>query len=80
MNLPFVLANERLSKARDLTRTWNRHSDQFVPWEWVEEALIAAIRAEQFLGRDIDKGMEQVQRCREYANRLPATLRNRIGV
>jgi hypothetical protein len=77
--MQFILASGVVSKARAATRRWNRENpEQFVPWEWVEEAVIARIRDIIITATRGVEETEHYERYREFANRLPEELRHKV--
>jgi hypothetical protein len=73
--LDFLLASGEVSKARAALRRWNRENpDRIVAWEWVEEAVIAKIRADALVHRRPNDALEHLQRHREFTRRLPGDL------
>lgn len=77
--MDFPTASDRMSKARQAWRQWNRENPQrTVAWEWVEEAAIHWLYAEVFSGRDTARAQESLARHEEYAKRLPMDLLDRV--
>ncbi len=80
--MEFIPASVQIESARKATRRWNsQHDDQYVPWEWVEEAVTGYLKAVTFTkyGKPI-LAREWHYRYIEYVNRIPQGLRDTLGI
>lgn len=73
--MDFLLAGGEMSKARAVTRRWNRENpERLVCWEWAEEAVIAWLQAMGAERQYPDQIAGHLQRYQEFAVRLPVGL------
>lgn len=73
--MPYMTPAWMVRKAREVQAAWNaKHPDRLVPWEWIEEAMLAW-RAWMELGQcDPERSRAACQRHNEFAAKLPDTL------
>lgn len=75
----FQPAAWQVRRARVATEQWNEeHLERVVPWEWVEEALLAGRCWKEFAGHDPEQSERARLRYNEFARKLPAGLRAEI--
>lgn len=66
-------------RARIAQEQWNsEHPEQFVPWEWLEEFLLAHRRAKECRSYALDEAREAQARRNEFIVKLPAALVTQI--
>jgi hypothetical protein len=76
-----VFLSERMREARWQTHCWNNaNPERFIPWEWVEEALIAYLRSDVLRIKRPQESAAQAARYMEYVVRIPGELRDYLEI
>ena len=77
--MSFMPAAWQVRRARVAQEQWNaEHPDHLVPWEWVEEMLLAWRAWKEQVGYGSQEALSHHQRYQEFARKLPQRLIHEI--
>jgi hypothetical protein len=77
--MTFMPAAWQVRRARVAQEQWNaEHPDQVVPWEWVEEMLLAWRAWKEQVGYAPQEAVACHQRYQEFARKIPSRLVSEI--
>lgn len=77
--MQFMPAAWQVKVARVAQERWNmEHPDQFTPWEWIEETLLAWRACKEQASYAPQKSEEAHQRYLEFSRKLPPLLLREI--
>lgn len=73
--MDYVRVSAHLSKAKAISEWWNEaNPHQFVPWEWIEEMLLANHRWHSLARQRSRKALDHYARFIEFKKRIPRKL------
>lgn len=77
--MDYVRVSGEISRARAVVDWWNEdHPQRHVPWEWVEEMLLAKHRWHSLARQRSGKALDHYARYQEFSKKLPRPLVDQI--
>jgi hypothetical protein len=77
--LDYVRVSGEISRAKAVVDWWNEdHPQRHVPWEWVEEMLLAKHRWHSLARQRSGKALDHYARYQEFSKKLPRPLVDQI--